>query len=67
MLTEEKSVDQIEVLETGVVQVRTVTKILRNGSVIASSFHRHTLSPGDVLDNEDPRTAAIATAAWATR
>ncbi len=63
-LTKETVVDKIEVLEKGQVQVRTATRILEDGAVLSSSFHRHVLAPGDDLTEQDAKVAAIATATW---
>ena len=63
-LTKETVVDKIEVLEMGQVQVRTATRVLEDGAVLSSSFHRHVLSPGDDLTDQDPKVSAIATATW---
>ncbi len=63
-LTKETIVDKIEVLEMGQVQVRTATRVLEDGVVLSSSFHRHVLAPGDDLSEQDARVSAIATATW---
>ena len=72
-LTKETVVDKIEVLEMGQVQVRTATRILEDGVVLRSSYHRHVLDPsiktdgswGDTdISGEDARVQAIATATW---
>ena len=63
-LTKETIVDRIEVLEMGQVQVRTATRVLEDGAVLSSSFHRHVLVPGDDLSEQDARVSAIATATW---
>ncbi len=63
-LTKETIVDKIEVLEMGQVQVRTATRVLEDGTVLSSSFHRHVLAPGDDLSEQDARVSAIATATW---
>jgi len=63
-LTKEIVVDKIEVLEMGQVQVRTATRVLEDGAVLSSSFHRHVLAPSDDLTNEDPKVVAIANATW---
>lgn len=63
-LEEVSVVDKIEVLLTGQVQVRTRNQVLKDGTEIAATFHRHVLSPGDDLSNEDPRVVAIAEATW---
>ena len=61
-LTKEVVVDKIEVLEMGQVQVRTATRVLEDGAVLSSSFHRHVLAPGDDLTDQDPKVAVIASA-----
>jgi predicted component of type VI protein secretion system len=61
-LTKETVVDKIEVLEMGQVQVRTATRVLEDGTVLSSSFHRHVLAPGDDLTDQDPKVVAIASA-----
>ena len=63
-LTKEIVIDKIEVLESNAIQVRKVTRVLEDGEVLSSSYHRHALSPGDDLTNEDPKVVAVATAAW---
>ena len=63
-LTKEVVVDKIEVLESGIVQVRTATRIDEDGTVLSSSFHRHVLTPGQDLTDQDPKVVAIANAVW---
>jgi len=63
-LTKETVIDKIEVLESGVIQVRSAIRVLEDGAVLSSSYHRHVLQPGDNLTNEDPKVQAIAAAAW---
>jgi len=63
-LTKETVVDKIEVLENGTLQVRTATRVLEDGEVLSSSFHRHTLAPGSDTSNEDAKVVAIANATW---
>lgn len=53
------SVDLIEIVENGVVQVRTKTAILENGEQISSTFHRHIVAPGDDYSAEDAKVQAI--------
>ena len=52
----------MEVLEDGVVQVRTATRIVEDGNVISSSYHRHVVAPGSDYSNEDARVQAICAA-----
>jgi len=56
------SVDLIEVIESGAVQVRTKTAILEDGKQISGSFHRHVVAPGADYSNEDARVKAICAA-----
>ena len=72
-LTKEIVVDKIEVLEMGNVQVRTATKVLEDGKVLSSSFHRHVLEPSTKdsgswqdtdISGQDARVQAIANATW---
>ena len=56
------TVDRIEVLENGCVQVRTRTSILENGKQISGNYHRHVVAPGDDYSNEDARVQAICAA-----
>ena len=63
-LTKETIVDKIEVLEKGQVQVRTATRVLEDGAVLSSSFHRHVLVPADDLSGQDEKVVAIANATW---
>jgi hypothetical protein len=55
-------VDRIEVVESGVVQVRTKTAIKEDGVEISSKFHRHVVAPGDDYSAEDARVQAICAA-----
>jgi hypothetical protein len=54
--------DRVEVLENGVVQVRTKTAIMEDGKQISGTFHRHVIAPGDAYDGEDDRVKAICKA-----
>ena len=63
-LNKTEVVDKIEVLEMGQVQVRTATRIDEDGTVLSSSFHRHVLTPGQDLTDQDPKVIAIANAVW---
>ena len=72
-LTKETIVDKIEVIENGIVQVRTATRVLEDGVELSSSFHRHHLEPSckdsgswadTDISGQDARVQAIATATW---
>ena len=55
-------VDKIEVTENGNVQVRTATRIVEDGNVISTSYHRHVVTPGQDYSGEDARVQAICAA-----
>ena len=55
-------VDRIEVVESGVVQVRTKTAIMEDGVQISGTFHRHVVAPGDDYSKQDARVKAICAA-----
>ena len=72
-LTKETVVDKIEVLEMGQVQVRTATRVMEDGAVLSSSFHRNILEPSTKasgswadtdISGEDARVQAVANATW---
>ena len=72
-ITKETVVDKIEVLEMGQVQVRTATKIVKDGTELNRSFHRHVVVPSDKttgswvdtdISSEDAKVQAICTATW---
>mgnify|MGYP001028094976 CR=1 FL=1 len=63
-LTEKNIVDLVELVETNHIQVRTANIIEKDGQVVAKSFHRHTLAPGDDVSSQDPKVQAIANAVW---
>ena len=62
MLEKVISVDLIEVLENGAVQVRTKTAIMEDGVQISGTYHRHVVAPGDDYSKQDARVQAICAA-----
>jgi hypothetical protein len=60
------SVDLIEVIENGILQVRTKTSIKEDGIEISSKFHRHVVVPGADYSAEDAKVQAIASAVHTT-
>ena len=61
-LEKQEVVDLIEIVENGCVQVRTATRILDDGKVISSAFHRHVIAPGDDYSQETNRVKAVCAA-----
>ena len=62
MLEKIVSVDLIEVIENGALQVRTKTAIKEDGVEISNKFHRHVVAPGDNYSAEDAKVQAICAA-----
>jgi len=56
------SVDLIEVVENGCVQVRTKTTIKEDGVEISNKFHRHVVAPGDDYSSQDTRVQGVCAA-----
>jgi hypothetical protein len=54
------SVDLIEVVENGTLQVRIKTAIKEDGKQISSQLHRHVVVPGQDYSQEDTKVQAIA-------
>jgi len=54
------SVDLIEVVENGCIQVRTKTAIKEDGKQISGTYHRHVVVPGADVSGEDAKVQAIA-------
>lgn len=63
-LIEQSVIASIEVLHSGVLQVRREDQVLRDEQIISTTNHRHTLAPGDELAGEDERVVAVANAVW---
>ena len=58
------SVDRIEVLEDGQMQIRTATVVDEDGTELSRTFHRHVLAPGADTSGETQRVQDIAAATW---
>lgn len=62
MLEKIQTIDMIEVVGNGHVQVRTRVSVVEDGKEIGSSFHRHVIAPGDDYSGEDAKVQAICAA-----
>jgi len=63
-LTENISIDQIEVVRDFFVQVRQATIIERNGEFVSRTFHRWVLTPDSDISNQEQKVKDICNAAW---
>ena len=59
-LTKEIVVDLIEVREDGQMQVREATRVLEDGVILSSSFHRKVIDVGDDVTNEPDLVRDVA-------
>jgi hypothetical protein len=64
MLTENKQIDRIEVIEHGIIQVRQATVIQKDGVQVARTFHRWVLTPDMDISAQEQKVQDIANAAW---
>ena len=65
-LTENTSIDRIEVIEHGIVQIRQATVITKNGEQVARTFHRWALTPDMDISGQEQKVKDICNAAWTT-
>ncbi len=63
-LTERTITDLIEALESAQLQTREANLIEKDGVVVAKTFHRYVLSPGDDVSGKEQRIQDIAAAVW---
>jgi len=61
-ITKQTEVDQITVIENGVVQVRQATRIVDNGEKLSNSYHRWTIAPGQDYSDQELKVQAICAA-----
>ena len=63
-LTENISVDQIEVVGGWNIQVRQATVIEKDGEQVARTFHRWVLNPDSDISGQEQKVQDICNAAW---
>jgi hypothetical protein len=63
-LTENISIDQIEIVGDWNIQIRQATVITKNGEQVARSFHRWVLTPDMDISDQEQKVQNIANAAW---
>ena len=62
--SEQKIIDKIEVVETGAILVREVTRVFNGDELIAQSFHRWSFAPGSDVSAMPENVQAVANSAW---
>ena len=63
-LSEVSAIDRIELLVSGVVQVRVARRVLRGADTVAVSYHRYTLTEESVVEEVNPAVRRICEAFW---
>ncbi len=63
-LTENISIDQIEIVGDWNIQVRQATVIEKDGQFVARNFHRWVLTPDMDISDQEQKVKDIANAAW---
>ena len=63
-LTKEQTIDKIEIGLDGTVQVRQATRIIEDGNVLTTTYHRWTLEPGQDVSEFDDRVKSVCDAVW---
>ena len=63
-LTENTSIDRIEVIEHGFIQVRQATIIERDGEFVSRTFHRWVLTPDSDISDQEQKVKDICNVAW---
>lgn len=61
-LTKEVSIDKIEIIENGTVQVRQVTRIMEDGNPLSQTYHRWVITPGQNYSDQADNVKAICQA-----
>ena len=63
-LTENTSIDKIEIVGNWNIQVRQATTIEKDGVQVARTFHRWVLTPDMDISDQEQKVKDIANAAW---
>jgi hypothetical protein len=63
-LTENTSIDQIEIVADWNIQVRQANVIERDGEFVSRTFHRWVLTPDMDISDQEQKVQDICNAAW---
>ena len=63
-LTKQVVIDQITVIENGIVMYRETTRIMEDGKQLSQTYHRSTLIPAQDLSGVPANVVAICNVAW---
>ena len=63
-ITKETAVDQITIIENGIILYREATRIMEDGTELTKTYHRNSLTPAQDLTGVPEKVVAICNAAW---
>lgn len=63
-LIEKKEIDLIEITSGNKIQVREAIIIEKDNVIVAKSFHRYVLSPGEDISSQPQKVKDIAEVIW---
>jgi len=63
-ITKITAVDQITVIENGIVMYREATRIMEDGNELSKTYHRSSLTPGQDLTGIPANVVAHCNLAW---
>ena len=63
-ITKETTVDQITVIENGIVMYREATRIMEDGVQLSQTYHRSSLTPAQDLTGVTANVVAICNTVW---
>jgi len=63
-ITKITAIDQITVIENGIVLYREATRIMEDGNQISQTYHRSSLTPGQDLTGIPANVVAHCNVAW---
>ena len=63
-ITKITAVDQITVIENGIVMYREATRIMEDGKELSKTYHRNSLTPGQDLTGVPANVVAHCNTAW---
>ena len=63
-ITKITAIDQITVIENGIVMYREATRIMEDGNELSKTYHRNSLTPGQDLTGIPANVVAHCNLAW---
>ena len=63
-ITKITAIDQITVIENGIVMYREATRIMEDGNELSKTYHRTSLVPGQNLRGHPANVAEICNVVW---